>query len=76
MVVTIPDLNSRELQKDLETDMQRMSGIEFIETSLISKTMIINYDSQKISPKDIEHILDKWECSGGESTFQSLVAMQ
>ena len=26
--------------------------------------------------KDVEYILDKWECSAGTSSFQSLVAMQ
>ena len=76
MVVTLPDLDSRQLQKDLEMDIEKLYGIEFVETSLMSKTMVINFDSEKVSPVDIEHILDKWECSVGASSFQSLVAMQ
>ena len=76
MVVTLPGLDSRELQKDLETDLEKLSGIEFVETSLMSKTMMINYDSQRVSPKDVEYILEKWECSVGSSSFQSVVAMQ
>ena len=35
MVVTLPELNSRALQKDLETDINNLSGVQFIETSLI-----------------------------------------
>ena len=76
MVVTLPDLDSRQLQKDLEMDIEKLSGIEFVETSLMSKTMVINFDSEKVTPVDIEHILDKWEFSVGASSFQSLVAMQ
>ena len=76
MVITLPGLESRELQKDLEADIEKLAGIEFVEASLMSKTMVINYDSQRVSPKDVEYILDKWECSAGTSSFQSLVAMQ
>ena len=76
MFVTLPGLDSRELQKDLETDIQKLAGVEFVEISLMSKTMVINYDSQKLFPEDVEHILDKWECGSEKSSFQSIVAMQ
>ena len=76
MVVTLPGLNSKELQKDLETDFNNLSGIQFIETSLMSQTMIINYDPRKLSPKVVDHILEKWGCSSGETSFQNLVSMK
>ena len=61
---------------DVIDAIENVIEIEFVETSLMSKTMVINFDSEKVSPVDIEHILDKWECSVGASSFQSLVAMQ
>ena len=76
MVITLPDLNSKELQMDLEKDIQNLSGIKFIETSLLSKTLIINYDARKLSYKEVEHILTKWGCSPGESYFQNIVSMK
>ena len=76
MVVTVPELNSIELQKDLETDINKLSGIEFIESSLISKTMILNYDAHKLSLEEVDHILHKWGCSLGESSFHNLVSMK
>ena len=67
MVLSIPELNSQDLKKDLESDLANLSGIYFIETSLLSRTMIINYNSRKISPYHVENILNKW----GLNTFQS-----
>ena len=76
MVITLPDLNSKQLQMDLEADIQNLSGIQFIETSLLSKTLIINYDARKLSYQEVEHILKKWGCSPDESYFQNIVSMK
>ena len=76
MVVTVPELNSKELQKDLEEDIHKLPGIKFIETSLISKTLILNYDAHKMSLEEVDHILYKWGCSLGESSFHSIVSMK
>ena len=76
MVVTLPELNSVALQKDLEADIHNLPGIKFIETSLISKTLVLNYDAHKLSLEEVGHILHKWGCSPGESSFHSLVSMK
>ena len=76
MVITVPELNSKELQQDLEADIHNLPGIKFIETSLISKTLILNYDAHKLSLDEVDHILHKWGCSLGESSFHNLVSMK
>jgi len=76
MVITVPGLNSKSLQKDLEADIHKLSGIKFIETSLISKTLILNYDAHKMSLDEVDHILNKWGCSPGESSFHNLLSMK
>ena len=76
MVITVPELNSKALQKDLEADIHKLPGIKFIETSLISKTLILNYDAHKLSLDEVDHILHKWGCSPGESSFHNLVSMK
>ena len=76
MVITVPGLNSKSLQKDLEADINKLSGIKFIETSLISKTLILNYDAHKMSLDEVDHILNKWGCRPGESSFHNLFSMQ
>ena len=72
IVLTIPELNSKALQIDLEKDLHNLPGMKFIETSLISKTLVANYDARKISSKEIEHILHKWGCTPGELSFQTI----
>jgi len=76
MVATLPGLNSKALQKDLEADINNLSGIKFIETSLLSKTLILNYDSRNLSHEDIEYVLNKWGCSLGQSSFHNIVSMK
>ena len=70
LVVTLPELNSRALQKDLEADIHNLPGIQFFETSLISQTMILNYDASKLSLDDFDYVLQKWGCNPGELSFQ------
>ena len=76
MVITVPELNSKALQDDLEEDIHKLPGIKFIETSLISKTLILNYDAHKLSLDEVDHILHKWGCSPRESSFHNLVSMK
>ena len=72
MVVTLPELDSTTMQRDLEEDIHNLSGIKFIETSLSSQTLIINYDARKLSLEKFDHILHKWGCIPGESSFQTI----
>jgi len=76
VVLTLPELNSKALQQDLEEDINNLSGIQYIETSLMSKTLIINYDARKISLAAFDHILHKWGCSPTESSFYNIVSMK
>ena len=76
MVLLVPELNSKALQKDLEADFHNLPGIKFIETSLISKTLVLNYDAHKLSLEEVDHILNKWGCGPGESSFHNLVSMK
>ena len=76
MVVVLPGLNSREMQNNLEVDIHKLPGIKFVETSLSSKTLILNYDSNKLSHQSIEHVLKKWDCNSGEFSFRNIVSMK
>jgi len=48
LVVTIPELTSSDLQKKLEVDFSNLGGVQFCETSLLTKTLILKYDSKKL----------------------------
>ena len=76
MVVPLPELESREMQKNLEVDINRMPGVKFVEPSLSSQTLILNYDPQKVSKESIENILEKWNCDPGEFSFRNVISMK
>ena len=76
MVVVLPGLNSREMQNNLELDIHKLPGIKFVETSLSSQTLILNYDSNKLSHQSIEYVLKKWDCNSGEFSFRNIVSMK
>ena len=72
MVMALPGLNSIEMQRDLEEDFHHLSGIQFIEISLSSNTLKLNYDAHKLSLDEFNHILHKWGFNPGESSFLAL----
>ena len=72
LVVTIPELNSSELQKNLENEFKSLGGVKICETSLMTKTLMMNYDPRKVRQSKIENIFQKWECNPGSYSYQKL----
>lgn len=72
LVVTIPQLTTINLQKDLETDFSRINGVHFCETSLMTKTLMLNYDPRKLELSDIKYVLQKWECIPDEFSYMKI----
>ena len=61
LVVTIPELNSSKLQKNLELEFKNLGGVKICETSLMTKTLMMNYDHRKVGKKDIDNVFQKWD---------------
>ena len=72
LVVTIPELNSSELQKNLELEFKNLGGVKLCETSLMTKTLMMNYDHRKVRQNEIENVFQKWECNPGSYSYQKL----
>ena len=72
LVVTIPELNSSTLQKNLENEFKSLGGVQICETSLMTKTLMINYDPQKVRQSKIDNVFQKWECNPGSYSYQKL----
>ena len=72
LVVTIPELTTSDLQKNLEIDLNNIRGVQFCETSLMTKTLMLNYDPRKVKQNKIDHVLKKWECTPGQYSYQKL----
>ena len=72
LVVTIPELDSSKLQKNLELEFENLGGVKICETSLMTKTLMMNYDYRKVGQNEIENIFQKWECSPDSYSYQKL----
>ena len=72
LVVTIPELNSSELQKNLENEFKSLGGVKICETSLMTKTLMMNYDPRKVKQSKIYNVFQKWECNPDSYSYQKL----
>ena len=70
LVVTIPELTTSNLQKNLEMDLNNISGVQLCETSLMTKTLMLNYDPRKVKQNEIDNVLKKWECKPNQYSYQ------
>ena len=72
LVVTIPELTNSALQKNLEIELNNIKGVKLCETSLMTKTLMLNYDPLKVKQTEIDHVLKKWECTPGQYSYQKI----
>ena len=72
LVVIIPELNSSKLQKKLELEFKNLDGVKICETSLMTKTLMMNYDHRKVGKNEIDNVFQKWECNPGSYSYQKL----
>jgi len=72
LVMVLPQLSNPDIKEMLETDFNNKPGVIKCEVSLMTKTLLINYNEQKVSSGEIFSVLDKWECSPGKYDYQKL----
>ena len=72
LVVTIPELTTSDLKEKLELDFNNISGVIKCETSIMTKTLMIKYDDNKVSSDEIKSVFQKWGCAPDEYTYQKL----
>ena len=68
----IPELSTLDLKEKLELDFNNMTGVRQCEASLMTRTMLMRYDSREVSPEKIQSIFQKWSCTPGEFSYQKL----
>ena len=72
LVVTIPELTTSDLKKKLELDFTNLSGVVKCETSIMTKTLMMKYDDNKVSSDKIQSVFQKWGCTPGEYSYKKL----
>ena len=72
LVVTIPELTNLDLQKKLEFDFNKITGVLRCETSLMTKTLMMKYDEKKVSTDEIQSVFQKWGCKPSDYSYHKL----
>jgi len=63
VVLRINGMLNSQLQLNLENEFRNLSGVEYCNSSLSTKTIILNIDEESIGEKELQKTLDKWGCS-------------
>ena len=72
LVVTIPELTTSDLQEKLEIDFNNLSGVINCEASIMTKTLMMKYDDNKVSLDEIQSVFQKWGCAPDEYSYKKL----
>ncbi len=53
-------------------DLNKIRGVQLCETSLMTKTLMLNYDPRMVKQNEIDYVLQKWECKPGQYSYQKI----
>ena len=62
VVIQAPELNNRQIVSKVIDEFNRLGGVSHVEAAIATQTMMIIYDSKKLSNKTIRDIFLKWGC--------------
>jgi len=73
VVISLDDFTDPQIHKSIKQEFSKISGVSFCETSLHTKTVVVQFDEHKFQISDIKNVLNKWECKVKDMSFYSLV---
>ena len=71
-VISLDDFSDPQIHKNIKREFSKISGVSFCETSLRTKTVVVQFDEHKFQINDIKNVLNKWECKVKDMSFYSL----
>ncbi len=69
VIIQAPELSNRQIVSKVIDEFNRLSGVSHVEAATSTQTMMVIYDSRKLSNKTIESIMSKWDCSNVEISY-------
>ena len=76
VTLTIPQLNSIELTQRLENEFKKHKEIDFINGSIMTKTLVIRVNENSFNKGDIESLLYKWGCNVSDYYYRKLYKVE
>ena len=71
-VISLDDFSDPQIHKNIKQEFSKINGVSFCETSLKTKTVLVQFDENKFQISDIKNVFNKWECKVKDMSFHSL----
>ena len=71
-VISLDDFSDPQIHKNIKQEFSKINGVSFCETSLKTKTVVVQFDEHKFQISDIKNVFNKWGCKVKDMSFHSL----
>ena len=71
-VISLDDFSDPQIHKNIKQEFSKINGVSFCETSLKTKTVMVQFDEHKFQISDIKNVFNKWGCKVKDMSFHSL----
>jgi copper chaperone CopZ len=72
VVISLDDFSDPQIHKNIKREFSKISGVSLCETSLKTKTVVVQFDQRKFQISDIKNVFNKWECKVKDMSFHNL----
>ena len=72
VTITIPQLQSLEIENHLKNEMNKNKNIDYMNSSLMTNSIVLRVNDKQFSKKKIEKILHKWGCQASDFYYRKL----
>ena len=71
-IISLDNFSDPQIHKNIKREFSKINGVSFCETSLKTKTVLVQFDQTKFEISDIKNVLKKWECKVKDMSFDNL----
>ena len=72
VVISLDDFSDPQMHKNIKREFSKINGVSLCETSLKTKTVVVQFDQRKFRINDIKNVFNKWECKVKDMSFYNL----
>ena len=71
-IISLDDFSDPQMHKNIKREFSKINGVSLCETSLKTKTVVVQFDQRKFQINDIKNVFNKWECKVKDMSFHNL----
>ncbi len=72
VVISLDDFSDPQIHKNIKREFSKINGVSLCETSLKTRTVVVQFDQRKFQISDINNVFNKWECKVKDMSFHNL----